>query len=157
MVEFTFTLPDGRPAKLVRSVISGSSRISVDGVDVARTNAPDRPFVVQLSDRKTATVIVQGRGFDYVPRVLVDGNEIQIAPKLSLLEYLVAALPVLLIVLGGLIGGVIGFGAMALNQWILRRPWPMLGRLGAVLGVSAASFVLMVAVVLLVQAILPRS
>lgn len=137
-------------------MISGSSRLSVDGADVPRSNGPGRPFLVPRANGARTSIEVRARGYDYVPAVLVDGAEIQIAPRLSVWEYVLAAAPLLLVFAGGLVGFIVGSGAMAVNQWLLRRPWPLVSRLGVLIGVSClalgATFLLVLAAVAILDA-----
>ncbi len=147
-VEFTFRIEGGPNVRLSRSVLSGNARLNVDGKDVPRSAAPGRPFLVPRGDGTTVALYVRGRGYDYVPAVEVDGKAIRIARDLARWEYVLCALPLLLIFAGGLVG----FGAMALNQWVMRTSWPYAARVGATLGVLVVGLVLVALAVLAIEA-----
>lgn len=123
-VEFDLQLPGGPRATLERSVLSGASRLRIHGTDLERSGEPGRPFLVP-DGGGTRRLYVEGRGYDYVPRVTLEGKDIQIARPLARWEYALAATPLLLVIPGLYIGAVGGFLGMALDQWILRRPEPL--------------------------------
>ena len=133
--------PDGPVATLSRSVVTGDSRLTVDGKDVSRSTSGDRHFVVPLQNGRSASVAVRARGYDYAPQVFVDGTEIPIARPLAAWEYVLAALPILLLFVGGLIGVIVGFGAMAANQWLLRSLPSRAYGVGAALAMLVISYV----------------
>jgi len=141
-VAFDFHIgPDGPLATLSRSVVTGDSRLTIEGNDVPRAATPDRPFLVPLHDGKSAIVTVKARGYDYMPQVFVDGTEIRIGRPLALWEYVLAGLPILLLFVGGFIGVIVGFGAMALNQWLLRSLPSRAYGVGAALAVLVLSYI----------------
>ena len=130
--------------------------MTLDGAEVPRSNEAGRPFLIPLKGGGTANLVVRGRGYDYVPDVLVDGKEVEIARKLAPWEYVIAGLPLLLILVGGFVGAVVGFGAMALNQWLLRGSWPYPARVAGALGATVGAYVLVMLIVLALETILPN-
>jgi len=130
--------------------------VTLDAAEVPRSNEAGRPFLIPLAGGGTANLVVRGRGYDYVPDVLIDGKEIEIARKLTGWEYVIAGLPLLLILVGGFVGAVVGFAAMALNQWLLRSAWPYPARVAGALGTTVGAYVVVVLIVLALETILPN-
>ena len=71
----------------------------------------------------------------------VDGERIGIERRLGLWEVLLALLPFALVGLG-FVGGLVGIVSAGVNLQLVRRPWPAVRRIGALLGVFLFGFVL---------------
>jgi hypothetical protein len=104
-----------RPAGLWRG-----AALVCDGAPVRRTGA-----AFGLNDNSGARVAFRfGQvPFDPIPKVIVRDQVIVLAPPLAWYQYAWAALPIALIVLGGLLGGLAGAAAFA-NLHIMRQPGP---------------------------------
>lgn len=95
-----------------------------------------------------ARVHVKGNGWDYLPRIEVDGLQVALGRPLSTLEYVLGGIPLLLMFLGGAIGGASGAVGTMYNYRVLRAtmsvPMKVLG-VAAVTGLSFLTYLVLAA------------
>jgi hypothetical protein len=72
-------------------------------------------------------------------RALAGDEEIRLERRLAWWELLIAFLPLGLITIGGLLGGLVGGLGMVAGLRVMRRPWPPGSRLAAGIAVFAFS------------------
>lgn len=103
-----------RPAGLFSSAV-----LICDGAPVAKTGA-----AYELKDNAGATVTFRfgQTPFDPIPKVIVRDQVIDVAPPLAWHQYLWVLLPVALVFIGGLLGGVVGAAAAFANLHLIRQP-----------------------------------
>jgi hypothetical protein len=99
---------------------------------------------------------VKGNGFDYLPKVEVDGKAIALGRPLSNVEYVIGGLPLVLIVTGGALGGASGAVGMMYNYRVLRSSASMPAKVAGLLGVTAGSFLVYVVLAVLLHALIGR-
>jgi hypothetical protein len=144
-VRHPFRLPE--PGSPEIDVVSGPLRIPtvyVDGREVERRVDRGRsfwPIPVPGGGEKRLYIRSSLTGL----RAAVDGTVIPLERQLSYWEVIVSLLPFGLVGLG-IAGGVVGIVASALNLRLMRRPWPLVGRLLATLGVLAAAALVTLAI-----------
>lgn len=80
-------------------------------------------------------------GFDFVHVVMFRGQKIDLEERLSAREYIVGGLPVLLILLGGLIGALFGFVGATFNYNYMRQEKSFTKQLLVSLGVSVFCYI----------------
>jgi len=145
-VEHRLELPAGPSPEIV--VVSGTLRIPavfVDGRPIDRVRERGRtfwPIPIRGGGEKRLYIRNSLTGL----RAAVDGTVIPLERQLSYPEVIVALLPFGLLGLG-IAGGIVGIVASAVNLRLLRRPWPVAGRLLATLGVLAVATLLTLAIV----------
>jgi hypothetical protein len=144
-VEHRLELPGGRSPEIV--VVTGPLKIPevvVDGQPVDRVRERGRtfwPIPIKGGEEKRLYIRSSLTGL----RVAVDGTVIPLERQLSYWEVIVSLLPFGLVGLG-IAGGAVGIVASAVNLRLMRRPWPIIGRLLATLGVLAAAAFLTLAI-----------
>ncbi len=135
----TFRLAEpGSPEISVENSLVRGPQVRVDGQPVRRARQRGRPFwPIRLASGEERRMLLVG-GFVGL-RALVDGREYPIERRLAVWELLVAFLPIALISVGGILGGVFGAIAIGPNLTIMRRPWPASVRVMAALGVGVVA------------------
>jgi hypothetical protein len=78
--------------------------------------------------------------FDPIPLLFVDGDQVQYAPPLPWYAWVWAAIPLGLVVLGGILGGVLGAVATFINARLLRSSIRPILRFLATAGVTLAAY-----------------
>lgn len=99
-----------------------------------------RSYSVTGDSGEPVVIRLATRFYDIVPRVFVDNEEIRVAPSLKWYEYVWACLPLCLVVLGGVVGAMFGFGATFLNIGIMRSAHGKIARYFYTFVVSIATF-----------------
>lgn len=66
-------------------------------------------------------IILNLRPLDAIPGLTINGEEVNIVRKLTWYEYALMALPLSLAIIGGMIGGIIGGGAIFTNSILIRK------------------------------------
>ena len=97
---------------LVRSGLVADAALWVDGAQVKKTKGSC--FLVDNLGR-SVEVRFKARPFDPLPRLQIGNETIQLKAPLKAYEYLWAALPLTLILVGGMLGGALGGAAAFLN------------------------------------------
>jgi hypothetical protein len=128
-----------RPAGLVKG-----AAILCDGGVVPKAGGA---FVVHDNAGKAVAFTFKGALFDPIPQVMANGRDlIRAARPLTWYEYAFMALPLALIVVGGLLGGLCGGVAAYANAHLLRSSLPAVARYGlgllVILGAALAWLVL---------------
>jgi len=120
--------------------------LRVDGVAVTRKG---RNFALVGKDGGAVPATIEGVYFDAYPTVLANGQRYRTGPATALWLKVVSALPltVILVFLGGAIPIVLGLGGMAMNLTILRSDRAVNAKVGLMLAVVAAVFLIATAVV----------
>ncbi len=140
-MQHVFRLPEpGSPDITVdHSQLSGL-HVSLDGERLRRLRERGRPaWQIPMADGTTRRVSFGGQMTGLV--AFVDsGAIVQIERRLANWELLLAFLPLALLGLTGLAGGVLGLAAVVADLRILRAPWPPAARVLATFGMFAAAF-----------------
>jgi hypothetical protein len=105
--------------------------------------APRKGRAFTLADNQGAPVTFQLRGnlLDPIPAVEVGGQTIRLARPFAWYEYVLVLLPMALVVVGGLLGGLCGGVAVLVNARVLRGAQPAFVRYGLSLLVIVAAIV----------------
>lgn len=119
-----------------QSLWLGKTKVLVNGKEIARLSERGKPFPIPMTDGSVKKMFVKSGGFDYVPKVIVDGEEFRLARKLHWYEYTLGFLPLLLLLYGGAIGGALGAVGALLNIRIFRTDWPMVIKVLSVFGIT---------------------
>jgi hypothetical protein len=150
-MEWHFALP-GSPARscrLEKSFWLGSLRLWHQGREVPRSKEKGKPFLVPRPDGTQARVQIKS-GFDYLPKIEVDGQALSVGRPLTTLEYVLGGLPMVLMFVGGAIGGASGAVGTMFNYRILRAttsvPMKVLG-VAAVTGLTFLTYLVLAVVV----------
>lgn len=113
-----------------------------------------RTFTLADNAGAPVTFRLKGNILDPIPAVVVGDQTIRLARPFAWYEYVWVVLPIALVVVGGLLGGVCGGVAMLVNARILRSAQPAWARYGlGVLIILAAVIVWLVLTTLLSLAI----
>jgi hypothetical protein len=149
-MQWHFALPGSSApsCRLEKTFWLGQLRLWCQGREVPRSKEKGKPFLIRGSDGSQTRVHVKGNGWDYVPRLDVDGLRVLLDRPLSTLEYVVGGIPLLLMFLGGAIGGATGAIGAVYNYRVLRAtastPMKVLGLVG-VTGLSFLTYLVVAA------------
>jgi hypothetical protein len=143
--------PGLRPRELV--VVTSMLRGPRLFADTEELKGRSNRFLVDLEEGGQVEVLLRP-GLDPVPRVTVGGHAVVLARPLRWHEYAAAALPVLLVFVGGAVGGLIGMLAFVLNTRALRTDAKPLARYALVTAITLLSAVAFLVVAALVSLLL---
>ena len=118
-----------------------------DGAPVPRQGG-----VYALKDNAGAAVALKFRRtpFDPIPKIDANGQVIVLAPPLAWYDYVLIILPIGLVGIGGIIGGVCGAMGAYFNTQVARLPLPAPLRILIALGVTLAAAAVWFGIVLLI-------
>ena len=94
---------------------------------------------------------------DPVPQVKFGSKTIALARPLAWYEYAWISLPILLILIGGALGGLVGFPATYSSARIFRGERSTAAKYGITAGVSLMAFVVFVVLAVVVRALIARA
>jgi hypothetical protein len=138
-VDIPYLLPGTtEPAITIVRPGFGSPRVLVNGVRVKGRRGGR--FTIPLADGTTTELQLKGQWSGL--KAVVDGVETPLEPPMNRGLVALTFLPLFLVILGGLIGGLIAGGALAINTWLIRRTMPVAARIIGVLGVTALAVVI---------------
>ena len=148
-MEWHFALPGSSTScRLEKSFWFGNLRLRSQGREVPRSREKGKPFLVPGPNGAHTRVHIKGNGWDYLPKIEVDGMQVPLGRPLSPLEYVLGGIPILLMFVGGAVGGATGAIGMMFNYRVLRAttstPMKVLGVV-AVSGLSFLTYVVLVA------------
>jgi hypothetical protein len=103
----------------VESTIFGGSKLLVDGQPAPKGSKRSQ-FIVSGTDGRDSVVEFKTVLPDPVPQVLWAGQTIRLEEPLSWYQWLWVCIPLVLMLVGGAIGGLVGAVAMTMNIRILR-------------------------------------
>lgn len=151
-MEWHFALPGSSTAscRLEKSFWLGQLRLWCQGREVPRSREKGKPFLIPGLNGTHSRLHVKGSGWDYLPKIEVDGTQVLLGRPLSTLEYVLGGIPLLLMFLGGAIGGASGAVGTVYNYRVLRAntsvPMKVLGVV-AVTGLSLLTYLVLAALV----------
>lgn len=119
----------------------GTIKVFVNGKKIERLREKGKPFPIPMSDGSIKKMFVKSGGFDYVPKIVVEGKEYLLARKLLWHEYVLVLLPFPLLLIGGAIGGAFAAIGIITNRRILRTDWSMAVKISSVFGVTLLSVI----------------
>jgi len=123
----TYQAPPGRaPLEIEPAGWFNPPRLLAGGSLALRGEEPGKWLLTQ-ADGSALTVHLRTPFLDPVPQVIVDGHTLHIARPLCWYHWLWSAFPLILLILGGLLGGLVGAAALAVNIRLFRA------RLGGIL------------------------
>jgi hypothetical protein len=128
---------EGRGLALQPAGLWKGAQILCDGAPLPRKG---RVYTVNDNSGTLVTIRFRGSFLDPIPRVVIGDQVIALAPPFAWYDYVVVALP-LLLVAGGILGGVTGAVAAFSNAKLLRSSLPASARYVLCL-VSAAGAVI---------------
>ncbi|KQO18271.1 hypothetical protein [Paenibacillus sp. Leaf72] len=99
---------------------------------------------------ETQQITVRRAMLDNVPKVTWNGREVLLAKKLKSYEWILSALPLLLLFLGGAVGGAIGAIAMLGNVNLFRSQLPTAAKVLLSLLISGSAFIVNILVAMFI-------
>jgi hypothetical protein len=102
------------PSGLIRG-----PRLLLDGKSAPR-GSKRHQYVLTLPDGSKSVVHLKPSILDPVPKVIVDGDQIEVVEPLSAIQLIWSGLPIIMLFIGGAIGGLIGGGAYWINILVFR-------------------------------------
>lgn len=127
--------------EITTSIFTGKSKLYMNDVELKKSSEKGKPFVIPKADGTTAFAFPKQSFPDFAPKLEINGEIYRTASQLKWYEYTIGGLPILLVVSGGLIGGILGFVASIKNFNILREEKNTTIKYGKVLGILLLSFI----------------
>lgn len=134
---------DGLELEVDKSMWTGRTKVFINGSELSRQEQ-GKYYEIMSNDGTVRKLKIKGASFDGVPKVYIDDREIQMARKLSTLEYIVSAIPMILLIVGGALGGVFGAIALMANFRAMRSNMSKLSKALVVIASTIAAGVLYV-------------
>ena len=110
---------EGQDLTLETAGFFKGARILVDGKPAAKGSKRDQ-YVIYDNNAFKVVVQLKQSFLDPVPKLIVDGQSLQLAKPLNILQWIWSAIPVVLVFIGGAIGGGIGAGGFWINMRVFR-------------------------------------
>jgi hypothetical protein len=139
-----FHLPTfpGSEFELETSIWTGKSKLHKDGLVVEQSKETGKPFLVPAADGGIVKAYPKPSLPDLAPTLEINGVKNRVVEPLQWHQYLVGALPILLLFLGGAIGGGIGAVGTITNYNLFRQEGSMVSKYGKVIGVVCLCYLL---------------
>lgn len=123
------------------SVWTGKSKLFQNGIAVTQSTEKGKPFLISGDDGQLIKAYPKGSFPDFAPVLVINGRKNRVVDKLKTIEYIVGAFPIVLLLIGGVIGGAIGAAATVGNYTVFRLPESTASRYLKVVGISILAFV----------------
>ena len=123
---------ENQKVELESSGFFSPAKITVNGVK-AEPGIKRNEILLRRPDGSTVSVFFQNAFFDTIPRLIVNGKTIQIAPPLKWYQYTFCGLTLFLILFGGAIGSILSMIGFLINIRTMRVKWKPLWRYLAIL------------------------
>lgn len=98
-------------------------KILVNG-DPAQPGNKRNEVIIKGKNGKPVSVYIQSAYFDTIPKLRVNGQTIQIAPPLFWYQYLWSAIPLILVLFGGMLGAILALFGFIFNVRLFRTNFP---------------------------------
>ena len=107
-------------------------------------------YILRDNHGKEITIKIKGNFLDPIPKLDIDGQELQLAPPLAWNEYVWMGLPIILVFAGGALGALVGISAIYSSSRIFRSERSTAGKylLSGVISVGAVIGFFIFAVIL---------
>lgn len=111
-MKFIFDLPEYHNihAELSFTFWTNRPKLIINGNEVACEAGDPRMFIIPINDKENLSLEFRGFTFDYQPMMVVNGKKpVSIAAKLKWYQSILASLPAVLLLIGGIPGAIIAF------------------------------------------------
>src|ERR1044072_4844093 len=120
-MDISFRMPETtEPEITVRRSALGNLTVLVDGVPAKRRKGRSLTYDTPLSDGSVAELQLKGQWTGL--KAIVNGRELPLEPPVPRPLVILIFLPLVLVLVGGLIGALIAVGASAINARLARLP-----------------------------------
>ena|SRR5690606_10634191 len=139
-----FTLPDFPDSvfEIETSIWSGKPVIYRDGAILPRSKEDGEPFLIVDAAGQDTRAYPKMTILDLIPALEINGITYQTVEKLTWYQYIIALLPMTMIIVGGLLGGVIGAVASLFNLQLFRTEGSDGMKYLKVIGTTVFAFIL---------------
>ncbi|MFC7548160.1 hypothetical protein [Plantactinospora sp. GCM10030261] len=125
------------------TAFGGPPTVCVSGEPVPRVQDT---YLLPLANGGQVAGRLRRYALDPYPTIEIDGEKHRTGPAVPVGLRILALLPLALVGLGGLVGGLFGIAGLASNMIILRKSWPVVTRAAAMAGVLAVAATLALAI-----------
>lgn len=139
---FEFTLVDfpNDNFEFENNIFSGKATLKQNGVLVEQSTEKGKPFLIKRVNGEIVKAFPKANIPDISSRALdINDKKYPMAKKLKWYEYVIGALPLLLLFGGGALGGLFGGGATVMNYSIFRTNTSTANKYVKVLGINFLS------------------
>ncbi len=129
----------GKKLSVSTRTIFKNPSLLIDGIEQKKMKGLKRRYLLE-DDHGSPAIVEIKSVIDPIPTIVIDGEKIPLAPPMAWYEYVLLCLPLLLIFIGGVIGGFIGFVGAMINASIIRGQGSIIARYGYALLVTFISY-----------------
>lgn len=141
---FSFELSQfsGSQFELHKNIWTGKIKLFKDGEEIEAYSEKDKLYILPWQETENLSIYIKEIFYEFAPHLVINGIKTSIVPELKWYNYIIGALPILLIFMGGAIGAGIGVGATYLNMSIFRSQDELLMKYLKIVAVIIASYLL---------------
>lgn len=140
-VDSSFRIPGtSEPEITVRRTALGNIKVLVDGTPARRRHGRTLSYDIPLSDGTVTELRLTGQWTNL--KAVVNGVQTVLEPPVPRYAVILTFLPLVLVLVGGLIGALFAVGAAAINGRLARRQMRLPIKVASMLGVTALSVAL---------------
>jgi len=140
---------ENKRIELESSGFFSPARLLVNGVK-AESGIKNNEVILRKEDGTKVSVYIQNAFFDTIPRLVVNGETISVAPPLKWHQYVLCGLTLFLIFYGGAIGAVLCMIGFLINIRTMRNNWKITWKYLMILATHFMVFVIYIAISLLI-------
>lgn len=118
----------------------------IDGIEQKKMKGLKRRYLLE-DDNGSQTIVEIKSVIDPIPTIVIDGEKISLAPPMAWYEYVLSYLPILLIIIGGVIGAFVGIVGATINTSIIRGQGSIVARYGGALLVTFICYLMFFVIV----------
>lgn len=118
----------------------------IDGIEQKKMKGLKRRYLLEDDNGSQAIVEIKSV-IDPIPTIVIDGEKISLAPPMAWYEYVLSYLPILLIIIGGVIGAFVGIVGATINTSIIRGQGSIVARYGGALLVTFICYLMFFVIV----------
>ena len=143
-MKYAFQLSDypNSNFEIETSIWTNRSKLWMDDDLLEQSKEKGKPFLIPTTDGNFVKAFSKPSFPEFVPILEINGQKNQVVKKLKLHEYIIGGLPIMLVFMGGLIGGIIGMIGALTNFSIFRKEGSEISKYIKVIGIIAVTYIL---------------
>jgi len=152
-MKYNFQLLDFPNSNFVieTSIWTGKSKLLMDNRQIEQSKEKGKPFLIPTINNEFIKAFPKQSFPDFVPVLEINGTKNNIVEKLKWFQYALGGLPILLLLVGGAIGGIIGAVGTIINYNIFRQEETPIIKYLKVISIIILSYILYFVIVLIIH------
>ena len=128
--------------ELHKNIWTGKIKLFRDGEEIEAYSETDKLYLLPWHEEENISIYIKEIYYEFAPHLVINGVKTFIVARLNWHNYIIGALPILLVFIGGALGAGIGFGATYLNMSIFRSQDELLMKYCKIVAVIIGSYLL---------------